>query len=86
MLPPYSGLSGYPQLPYPRRLAAATEWLWRAFADRAEVLASHLNRSWALLRAGGVPAVAARHGLDVEQARVVSGGNIGLYLLRRPTA
>ena len=61
-------------------------WLWRAFAVGAEVLAWHLNRSWAFLRAGGVPAMAARHGLDVEQAKVVSAGNIGLYLLQRPNA
>ena len=61
-------------------------WLWRAFAVGAEVLAWHLNRSWVFLRAGGVPAMAARHGLAVEQVKVVSGGNIGLYLLRRPTA
>ena len=44
-------------------------WLWRAFAVGAELLAWHLNRSWAFLRAGGVPAMAARHGLDVKQAR-----------------
>ena len=61
-------------------------WLWRAFAVGAEVLAWHLNRSWAFLRAGGVPAMAARHGLDVERVKVVSAGNIGLYLLRRPSA
>ena len=71
----------------PRRPAAATEgWLWHAFSVGAEVLAWHLNRSWAFLRSGGVPAMAARHGLDVEQAKVVSGGNIGLHLLRRLAA
>ena len=60
--------------------------LLRAFSVGAELLAWLLNRSWAFLRAGGVPAMAARHGLDVEQAKVVAGRNIGLYLLRRPSA
>ena len=61
-------------------------WLSRAFSVSAEILARHLNRSWAFLRSGGVPAMATRHGLAVEQGRVVAGGNIGLYLLRRPRA
>ncbi len=42
-------------------------WLWRAFSVGAEVFARYLHRSWAFLRSGGVPAMAARHELDVEQ-------------------
>ncbi len=33
--------------------------------------------------AGGIPGLAARHGLQVERCQRVSGGNIGVYRLRR---
>jgi len=34
-------------------------------------------------RAGGIPGLAARHGLQIERFKRVSGGNIGVYRLRR---
>jgi hypothetical protein len=38
------------------------------------------------LSRGGIPKLAARHGLTIERQKRVSGGNIGIYKLRRDLA
>ncbi len=55
----------------------------RLFTLLAESIARHRDRSQEFLAAGGVPGLAADLGLQVERTKVVSGGNIGLYLLKR---
>ena len=56
-------------------------WLYRAVSLVAESVAGHRDRSDAFLADGGIPAVAAAHGLTVERTKVVSGGNMALYVL-----
>lgn len=57
--------------------------LYRALSVVAETIARHRDRSNAFLQAGGIPAIAAGNGLNVERRKVVSGGNMALYVLSR---
>lgn len=56
-------------------------WFYRAVSLVAESVAGHRDRSAAFLADGGIPAIAAAHGLRVERTKVVSGGNMALYVL-----
>lgn len=55
----------------------------RAFSVVAELAARHLRRSRAFLADGGVPGFAAILGLEVQHAKPVAGGNLGVYVLTR---
>lgn len=66
---PISFPRGYAAKP----LIVAVEWM----AGR-----DHFRHCREFLGDGGLPAVAHRHGLHVEVARVIKGGNFGLFLLR----
>lgn len=57
--------------------------VWRGFTHVVERAAGrpHHRAFRRFLAGGGVPALAAAAGLEVAEARVVSGGNMGLYLL-----
>lgn len=58
-------------------------YLMRSVSTVAERIAGTDHyRNWrGFLRSGGVPAVAATAGLRTEREKVVSGGNMGLWLL-----
>lgn len=60
--------------------------LYRVVSLVAESIAGHRDRSTAFLAAGGIPAIAAGRGLAVERTKVVSGGNMALYVLSDPSA
>jgi ubiquinone/menaquinone biosynthesis C-methylase UbiE len=59
-------------------------YLTRAVSTIAERIAGgdHYGNWRAFLRSGGIPAMAPRAGLRTSRAKVVSGGNMGLWLLR----
>jgi ubiquinone/menaquinone biosynthesis C-methylase UbiE len=59
-------------------------YLARAVSTVAERIAGgdHYGNWRAFLRSGGIPAMAPRAGLRTRRAKVVSGGNMGLWLLR----
>lgn len=71
---------------HPGRRAFPKGWLYRAVTVVAESIARHRDRSNAFLSAGGIPAIAAARGLTVECTKVVSGGNIALYVLKERPA
>lgn len=56
-------------------------WFYRAVSVLAESIARHRDRSAEFLAGGGIPGLAARLGLPIEQTKVVAGGNMALYLL-----
>lgn len=58
-------------------------WFYRGLSAIAETVARHRDRSSAFIASGGMPALAARVGLSIERTKVVSGGNIALYVLRQ---
>jgi ubiquinone/menaquinone biosynthesis C-methylase UbiE len=59
-------------------------YLARAVSTVAERIAGgdHYGNWRAFLRSGGIPAMAPRDNLRTRRAKVVSGGNMGLWLLR----
>lgn len=59
-------------------------WFYRCLSVIAESVARHRDRSRAFIGSGGMPALAARVGLSIERTRVVSGGNMALYVLCQP--
>lgn len=60
-------------------------WVSRAMIRSIEFAAGrrHYRSYRHFLTDGGIPMLAARHGLVVERQKRVSGGNIGIYRLRR---
>jgi ubiquinone/menaquinone biosynthesis C-methylase UbiE len=68
---------------HPGPRSAPKGWFYRGISVVAETVARHRDRSNAFLAAGGVPALAPRLGLAIERTKVVSGGNLALYVLRR---
>jgi ubiquinone/menaquinone biosynthesis C-methylase UbiE len=56
-------------------------WFYRAISIVAETVARHRDRSDAFLAAGGIPTLASPLGLSIERTKVVSGGNLALYVL-----
>ena len=70
--------------PGPRTLPKG--WFYRGISVVAETVARHRDRSDAFLAAGGVPALVPRLGLTVERTKVVSGGNLALYVLHHSRA
>lgn len=71
---------------HPGRRTFPKGWLYRAVSVVAESIARHRDRSTAFLDAGGIPAIAAARGLTVERTKVVSGGNMALYVLTDQSA
>ena len=67
---------------HPGRPGSAYGRLARLVGAVAETVAGHRDRSDAFLAAGGVPALAARHGLRVDRVRVVAGATMSVSLLR----
>jgi ubiquinone/menaquinone biosynthesis C-methylase UbiE len=59
-------------------------WLSKVLIIFMEYVAGreHYTNYRGFLVNGGIPAVAAQHELIVEQERIVTGGNLGVYLLR----
>jgi ubiquinone/menaquinone biosynthesis C-methylase UbiE len=58
-------------------------YLTRSVSTVAELIAGTDHyRNWrSFLRSGGIPAMAAPAGLHIKREKVVSGGNMGLWLL-----
>lgn len=71
---------------HPGRRSFPKGWLYRAVSVVAESIARHRDRSNAFLAAGGIPGIAGAHGLTVERTKLVSGGNMALYVLRDEAA
>ena len=68
---------------HPGPRAVPKGWFYRGISIIAETIARHRDRSTAFLDAGGMPALAPRLGLSIERAKVVAGGNIGLYVMNQ---
>ena len=60
-------------------------WVNKAFNTAAELAAGweHFRNHRVFLSQGGLPALAAEHGLTVDQRKIVSGGTMALFLLRQ---
>lgn len=70
---------------HPEKTPTLKGWVARAFIRSVEFAAGrrHYRSYRHFLTDGGIPMLAARHGLVVERQKRVSGGNIGIYQLRR---
>ena len=69
---------------HPGPARGAKGLVMRAVSFVAESIARHRDRSKAFLSAGGVPGLADSLRLEIGRTKIVSGGNIGLYLLTAP--
>jgi demethylmenaquinone methyltransferase/2-methoxy-6-polyprenyl-1,4-benzoquinol methylase len=60
-------------------------WIFGAFIAGIEFLAGgeHFGNYRTFITSGGLPALLAPNGLEIDKRRIVGGGTIGLYLLRR---
>lgn len=58
-------------------------WLFKMLIVLIELGAglSHFRNYRQFLANGGAPALGHRYGLEIEKSKVVTGGNLGLYLL-----
>lgn len=70
---------------HPGKKRTLKGWVSRAMIRSIEFAAGrrHYRSYRHFLTDGGIPMLAARHGLVVERQKRVSGGNIGIYQLRR---
>ena len=59
-------------------------WVIRGFILAAEIAGGreHFTNYRDFVASGGIPALATRHQLELEDRRVVAGGNMGIYLMR----
>ena len=71
---------------HPGPRAMPKGWFYRGISVIAETVARHRDRSNAFLAAGGIPALAPQLGLSIERTKVVSGGNLALYVLAKQAA
>lgn len=71
---------------HPGPLTMPRGWLAMPLIVGVEWMAGrdHFRHYREFLAEGGIPEIARRHGLFVEVARVIKGGNFGLFLLRTP--
>jgi ubiquinone/menaquinone biosynthesis C-methylase UbiE len=69
---------------HPEPLSVPRGWIGRPLIHVVEWMAGrdHFQHYREFLAAGGVPAVASGHDVHVEVARIIKGGNFGLFLLR----
>ena len=70
---------------HPDRLPTPKGWASRTVIRAIEFAAGrrHYRNYKHFMSHGGIPRLAERHGLMIERRKRVSGGNIGLYQLRR---
>jgi len=70
---------------HPEKARTLKGWVSRVMIRSIEFVAGrrHYRSYRHFLTDGGIPMLAARHGLVVERQKRVSGGNIGIYQLRR---
>ena len=70
---------------HPEKARTLKGWVSRVMIRSIEFAAGrrHYRSYRHFLTDGGIPMLAARHGLVVERQKRVSGGNIGIYQLRR---
>jgi demethylmenaquinone methyltransferase/2-methoxy-6-polyprenyl-1,4-benzoquinol methylase len=59
-------------------------WLFKGIITVSEIAAGreHFKNYRDFMARNGLPALSAAHGLSVDKERIVSGGNLGLFLLR----
>jgi ubiquinone/menaquinone biosynthesis C-methylase UbiE len=71
---------------HPGPLTVPRGWAGKPLIHAVEWMAGreHFTSYREFLAAGGLPAVAQRHDLVIDTARVIKGGNFGLFLLRLP--
>lgn len=69
---------------HPGRLSVPRGWLQRALITVIEAAGGweHFSGYRSFLRAGGVPGLAAEARAEVDAAKIVAGGNLGLFVLR----
>jgi ubiquinone/menaquinone biosynthesis C-methylase UbiE len=67
---------------HPGPLRFPKGWLAKGLITLIEFLAGreHFRNQRDFLGSGGAPALASRHGLHATETRIVTGGNLGLYL------
>ncbi len=70
---------------HPQRAATFNGWVTRGIIRCIEFAAGrrHYANYRHFLASGGVPSLAEQHGLVMERQKWVTGGNIGIYQLRR---
>ena len=70
---------------HPGPLRPPKGWLTKMFITMSEILAGrdHFRHYRHFMAHQGLPTLIAAHGLEIEQQKIVSGGNMGIFLLRQ---
>lgn len=70
---------------HPGPLRFPKGWFTKALITIIEFLAGweHFRNQRHFLRSGGAPTLADQHGLSISESKIVTGGNLGLYLLNQ---
>ena len=70
---------------HPGTIRPMKGWLYKCIISAAEMAAGreHFRNYRDFMKIQGLPGLISAHGLSVDQEKIVSGGNIALFLLRR---
>lgn len=73
---------------HPGSLRFPKGYATKAFITLSEILAGrdHFRHYRQFMAKKGLPALVAQHGLTVDQQKIVSGGNMALFLLSNPSS